>query len=454
LPSGYLKRPEGEVCGHQGEAYLYNIGYAKGVFGNVWSDPAPGCWKGFDLSYKCGNGSVFKTVSMHPNKLDTSNQPVVLDCTSVSNTCKCYLIIQDNGDLCIYAGNDPKNTETLLFSHSSTSNKLPNIMYSASKGKTGVNYILSGSGLMSNEWIGSNDGSTRLLMGSDGNLKLINNIAGTSLCNIQPDKTYAGGTWANAVYKITSSLPDGILGSFGYIDGTGSLKKYPSNLLEGSNTYVKNANYINNGDVISKSYNSTSDSCATSCSSTKGCLGYNFISDGSNACVLNSTIGSKSPNNTSTFYLRNMQLNKTNVDASCLGASVENINTTKWTEYPKGSDMSSDNKCNINLDVNVASPPDLDKIVNTVDTTTKNFKTKNKSIYNDISKNNLKNAKNLFEYDTISKNNTNAKNIHTSQNLDIIVGDTKLVATMYNYQLYIWIFLIVLIILILFRRLS
>lgn len=475
VPSNNLSVPIAKAANGK-SSYLYNVGVGTD---GVWSDPAPGCWKSFNLSYQCGKGSEYKLVDMPANHSGADYKPVFLDCRDVVNSCKCYLIIQDDGELCIYAGSDPKNNSKLLFTTTVKNlNKIPNPKYSANKGKTGVNYILSGSGLMGGEWIGSNDGSTRLRMTGDGSLQLVNSIKGPPLCNLQSDGNYGGGSWANAVYKNSSTIPKGLLGSFGYIDSTGSLKKYPSELLEPSNTYTKNEKYSNNGSIISTSYGSTSDDCANICNSTNGCLGYNFINDGSNACVLTSSIETKTPSDISDFYLRNMELNKNNVSSSCLETSIENIDTSKWSTYTTSTDMTSNDNCNLDLGVELSSSPNLDELANSINTNTANFKTQNKSYQSDISKNTVKNIKNLIEYGKFSNNNLTfrpslpdilnkkhfapntlenfkdgkeLKTIHESQNLNITVEDTKLVAIMYNYQFYLWIFLILIIILILFK---
>jgi hypothetical protein len=105
-------------------------------------------------------------------------------------------------------------------------------MSSASNGKYGKNYILFGSALSAGDFLGSDDGSSYLLMQTDGNLVLYKS-ATSSNCSIMEDSNMGGGLETAAIYDIgVAGFPE-TLGKVGYIDYDSNLFEYesPTNLI-------------------------------------------------------------------------------------------------------------------------------------------------------------------------------------------------------------------------------
>jgi len=143
-----------------------------------------------------------------------------------------FLILQDDGNMCIYRGSSPDDNQGAIWC-SSTNGKQqnPNPAYTAAKGKYGKNWIASGSGLSAGDFVGSNDGSTYLIMQGDGNLVLYTSKQ-TENCQKMKDGNMGGGENANALYELAEiGIPDN-LGKIGYIDSNSLLSIYGDENIE------------------------------------------------------------------------------------------------------------------------------------------------------------------------------------------------------------------------------
>ena len=69
---------------------------AHNINNNIFGDPAVGCPKGFDTTYKCGN----KVMTAHMDYAE--NQTYLYDCTGVAATCQFTFVLQDDSNMCIY----------------------------------------------------------------------------------------------------------------------------------------------------------------------------------------------------------------------------------------------------------------------------------------------------------------------------------------------------------------
>lgn len=270
------------AIGNDTRKYTYQIGVDNS---GKYTDPAPGCWKNFDLNYKCGQNLV-QIPTMLGSTGSTDRKMVVLDCTKYTPSCNSFIILRDNGNLSIYAGNDPNNFSVIIYSYGvNSSTKVPNPTYVASKGKTGLNYITSGYGLMPGEWIGSNDGSMCLMMNSNGFLNLIITTKVTNNCSISSsDGKTAGGLLTNAVYQMSSVSQPNLLNKIGYIDNNSKLNEYPTNMITKSHNYSKYNQYDSSPyDIINYTSSSFND-CKEKCDSNIECNA--FVLDNNNTCYL------------------------------------------------------------------------------------------------------------------------------------------------------------------------
>ena len=155
---------------------------------------------------------------------------------SMDNTSIYYLILQDDGNMCIYRGSGPNDNQGLIWeSKTNGQQQQSNPAYTAAKGKYGQNWIASGSGLSVGDWVGSTDGSTYLLMQSDGNLVLYTS-GNSENCQKMKDGNTGGGEGANALYELSEVGIPANLGKIGYVDSNSLLSIYgDSNIQQTTN---------------------------------------------------------------------------------------------------------------------------------------------------------------------------------------------------------------------------
>jgi hypothetical protein len=83
------------AIGSNTRKYTYQIGVDSS---GQWVDPAPGCWKNFDLNYNCG-GNLVQIPTMNGENPGTDNKLVTLDCTKYASSCNTFIVLQDNGKI-------------------------------------------------------------------------------------------------------------------------------------------------------------------------------------------------------------------------------------------------------------------------------------------------------------------------------------------------------------------
>ena len=214
---------------------------ANYVVGAGMSDVAVGCPKAFDISYKCGN--IDKNGHIDG---EAGGRNFLLDCTNEFNQCKFSLVLQSDGNMCIYKNG---STNAVWATMTNGKQRAPNPTWVASKGKYGVNMLTTGQILGSGEWIGSVDGSLKLMMQEDGNLVLYTSNPQINCVKGSNGSMYGGG-WANAVYELDKVGIPGVMGKVGYIDDDSKLSEYPVSMF----TIDKSANMptINNNNSCTK----------------------------------------------------------------------------------------------------------------------------------------------------------------------------------------------------------
>jgi len=148
-----------------------------------------------------------------------------------------YLILQDDGNMCIYRGTGPNDNQGLIWC-SNTAGKQQNANSSmvSSKGKYGKNWIATGATLAIGEFVGSNKGDLALVMTATGDLVLYTyrNVVN---CQKMKDGNMGGGVGANAAYDIGKvAIPDNMK-KLAFVDPDSNLHVYPSekenNIKEG-----------------------------------------------------------------------------------------------------------------------------------------------------------------------------------------------------------------------------
>ena len=143
-----------------------------------------------------------------------------------------YLILQDDGNMCVYRGSGPNDNQGGIWcSGTNGQQQKPNPAYTAAKGKYGKNWVPSGTGLSAGDFVGSTDGSIYLIMQGDGNLVLYTSTE-TENCQKMKDENMGGGEGANALYELLEIGIPANLGKIGYVDSNSLLSVYGDSNIE------------------------------------------------------------------------------------------------------------------------------------------------------------------------------------------------------------------------------
>lgn len=298
-------------------------------------------------------GSTFSSATISPtgqltlsdgsNTKTLNDVPTVTTTTDTStSTSNYYLMLQPDGNMILYNG-QPGNDSTVVFStQTSGQQQGKNIDWTSSKGKYGKPYLLSGQVLNTNEWIGSPDGSMRLILQSDGNLVLQTSANKKGCVTDKASKKTYGTTNVNAVYQIDNVGYANNLGNIGYVDKDTVLHSYPSSMIGYSSDYTIYDNYNSTGNDISQAQTTGIDDCKTQCNNydNNGCAGFVF-EKGSNICYLKGAgTYPKSPrqyNNSFSLGIRKPTI----TSGAYSGFKMNEIDSVQYENYPKGDTMTT-----------------------------------------------------------------------------------------------------------------
>lgn len=316
--------------------------YSINVNNDDLTDTAVGCPKNFTLNYTCGLQP--KTVSYDMGE----GQVAVMDCTEEVKACKVYLIMQDDGNLCMYKGDEPTDEvqSSLWCSWTNGKQGVPNPDWKKENGKNGRSYLLVGESLNRGEWIGNSNGTMRLLLDFDGLLVLqISNIK--NLCTKNNVNINFGSGLVNAIYSIIPGIKS-FLGKMAYVDADSVAHEYTPDQLQGQNTYAVYSGYDSVGnDFAVYNVNNLSE-CEQECSKTDQCRAFVYTS---NTCYLkNENAYPKSArqfNSSTTLGVRNIEP----INQTMNRLPTNNVDTLFYGNYEKGDTMTEDilNQNNINV---------------------------------------------------------------------------------------------------------
>ena len=420
------------------------------VNNTVLQDPASGCPKSWDASYQCGN--AWKTQHLDYGE----GQNVIFDCSAEVNNCVFYVVLQNDGNMCLYRGVDPTdNKGTIWCAMTNGKQKMPNPNWVASKGKYGRNYLKQGEVLSPGEWIGSDDGSLQLILQADGNLILYTSETKPGCVKGQNDKTY-GGLWVNAVYKLNAVGNQASLGKVGYIDSDSTLKEYPDSMLGYTNDYQIYQNADSGGNDITSMVVSDELQCQTSCNNTPDCAVYSYMPSTKTCWLKNKNSYPKS----SKYPLsdRNLGVRKPGLTGSTTCSNqIVDIDTVQYDNYNKGDGMTPDTQCNTSL-VSQEDRIKFDNIKNQLSTLGQDIATKMENLYNQDNKvyeklhmNAQQFKKDLEKYKTINLKIRQELKIQSNNNIegmtnfklnmnDIngMLSDTDLRVLQGNYSYIMW----------------
>lgn len=396
------------------------------------------CFGSYSSSYKCGGNSTAKIIDISGQGVQSWQQIANYDCSAEVNACKYTLILQDDGNVCIY-----KDGSNVALWSTNTINRIqdPNPNWVASKGKNGVNKLVSGERLNVGEWIGSTNGSLKLMMQRNGNLVLYTSNS-RSGCSAQNGKM-VGSEWVNAVYEINKvGVPEN-LNKFGYVTPSGSLVEYPSSMIKKGNTYEQIPNYDSIGNNLASLplENSSEETCKSSCNSDINCAGFVFDKSNKKCWKKDNNIfpkGLRQQNNNMDIYIRNSEI--TNLSSSC-NKTINNIDTNTWENYFKDGNMSPSYICGIEK-LNETKNVDLTSLkiqianlanqivfkMNNLQSITLNLNDESAAIKSKLL-NNLDYYKEIQSEFSKYTNNNNMNNILSETDIEVLKGN-------YNYMFW------------------
>uniref|UniRef100_A0A6C0KV09 Apple domain-containing protein n=1 Tax=viral metagenome TaxID=1070528 RepID=A0A6C0KV09_9ZZZZ len=401
-------------------------------------DPAFCCGKTVTYSYQCGGGP-FKSGEIG------GGANIDFDCSAEVANCKFFLILQGDGNLCIYRGTGPNDQRggAVWCAMTNGQQKEPNPDWVASKGKFGVNYLVSGQGLLPGEWIGSDDGSLKLIMQTDGNLVLYTSTRNLN-CVTKEDKSYGGG-WANAVYELNGVGNGNNIKKLGYVDSNGSLSEYPADMIGKGTDYKMIQNYDSAYNDIPGMplQNSNVDQCKSACNSNNDCAGFVFDRSSNNCWIKDGNMypkGQRQPNSNIDLYLRSPTLNN---NSSCSKA-VSPIDTVMWDRYKKSDKaMSADTTCGL-ANVTQSSVQSTDEvkaqiadIASQIVDKLNNLGTSNAVLNTEMEKTKTQLISNIDKYKKI-KEEFNKNTATYAVNISGILNDTDQRVLQENYTYMFW----------------
>ena len=315
--------------------------FTTGANNSIFGDPARGCSKNFIGNYYCGASS--RQLSAR------ENGSITMDCRDVVASCQFFLILQDDGNMCIYRGTSPSNSQGLIWQSKTNGKqfKSGNPKSVARLGKYGRNYIRVGEYLNATEWIGSTNGSLKLMMNQDGSLVLYTTEAYDSWIKLKNGKIASINPDFVAVYELSKVGIRSNLGKMGYINDSGILSEYPDKMIGAGDGYkpFKNIDSPYNDLSDMPLTNKTQESCQTECDNNVKCFGYVYDKSNSNCWLKDKNIIQNNTYNIqhTDFYLRNTKVIGAN--SSC-ELPVINVDSTSWSRYQtSGNSMTSDSVC-------------------------------------------------------------------------------------------------------------
>lgn len=249
----------------------------------------------------------------------------------------CFLILQDDGNMVIYRGSGPNDNQGVIWSSNTAGKKQkPDPKYTANKGKYGKNWVGIGATLAVGDFIGSNDGSTYLIMQNDGNLVLYTSTTDIN-CKKMNDGNMGGGINANALNKLNQVGDPSLIGKVAYVDQDSVLYNYSPNNIALSDLYIEMKDFDSAGnDIPSSSFgNATLNGCKTACNSNKQCYGFVFDKQNKVCYPKNKSMypnSSKNSNPQTDLYMRKPMLINTPIGIS---GELSNVDSVKFKNYKK-----------------------------------------------------------------------------------------------------------------------
>ena len=360
---------------------------------------------------------------------------------SIESTVSYYLIIQDDGNMCVYKGSSPSDNQGKIWCSETTGQQQKaNPAYTAAKSKYGKNWIASGTGLSAGDFVGSTDGSIYLLMQSDGNLVLYTSTNAEN-CQKMKDGNTGGGVYGNALYEMSSVGIPGNMGKVAYVDSNSVLYPYPDSSIGLSNDYDIYTDFSSSGhDISGKSFSdATVDSCKSACNDLKNCYGFDFDKTNNVCYPKDNTMypkDSKSINTTVDLYVRKPKITKPPTGVS---NTIFNTDSLTYDNYTK-SDKDIGNSYGLST-ANSVEKQQLDQLKTRLDQISQQLSDDTGTLNTDeikVGNQSTLQTHSIGNYLKEYKNTNNKIKNFTSGNMDGIIRDSDINVLKENYNYYFW----------------
>ena len=365
-----------------------------------------------------------------------------------------YLILQDDGNMCIYRGKDPNNNQGNIWcSKTNGKQRKPNPNFEAKKGKYGRNWIKVDEILAKGDFVGSNNGSIYLQMRNDGNLVLCTSD-NTLNCQRMNDNNMAGGEGANALYELSQLAYPQNMSDIAYVDIDSTIYSYPETNIKLGTTYTQFPNSDSPGNDIANAAKSgtTVDECKEICNSNKDCYGFVFNKQ-TQTCYPKSKGMFPTGQRTilsadiADIYTRSKIVKDPNVVEGL--ETMNNIDTIRYENYDDSKKNISDRKKIADMIMTTSQKQQLEQISSRLNLLSKNIseltsvdQEQINKINSEIEKNSKLLAKQIQEHNNLDE----LKNIDKTytlwktedRNLDNMLNDSNLNVLHENYNYILW----------------
>jgi hypothetical protein len=299
------------------------------------------CWVGNDINLGRTMGKASNcTTNDNGIQVGGSCSNAIYSTDSITGSFY-FLILQDDGNMCIYRGSNPNDNQGGIWcTMTNGQQQSPDPEFSAAKCKFGRNYMMSGETLAPNEFLGSTDGSIYLTMQTDGNLVLYTSSKVTA-CSKNSNNNMIGNSSVNAVYQLNQQGYLDNMGKLGFIDNESVLHTYPTSNTKYTNNYTQFTGLDTGGNDIPGSAfsNSTYEQCKSACDNNENCAG--FVTNANATVCWPKTNGMYPSGTTQVNNDRNIYVRQKTMINQPIGASnkINNIDSLRFQSYLKDGDI-------------------------------------------------------------------------------------------------------------------
>lgn len=364
--------------------------------------------------------------------------------------CKFFLILEDNGNVSIYQGNPDKYEIPAVWSTMTAGKQLEaNSEWEASKSSFGRNYMIGGETLSTDQWIGSTNGSLKLMMTKGGNLVLYTSQTKPGCSNIN-GQMY-GEQWVNAVYELNQTGNRGTLGKVGYIDSNSNLMEYPDSMLGYTNDYQMFQNTDSTGNDIKTMITPDQTGCQTACNENSDCSAYVYQGSSQTCWLKNRDSYPRAEKQINNGLIMGVRQPSLKTSSTCSN-KIFNVDTIQYDAYLKGNQMTTDAQCKQQIisDSDKATydalSNDLVTLGDEIVSKMENIYSQNSNIKTELRTNSEQFKKDMDKYKEITKKikeglnftGSNIEGMKTLNDLNGMLSDADLRVLQENYRYVMW----------------